>query len=157
MLTWDGETVPAGTTITPDACALPTNTVCDHFELTVDVPPEHWNTNTGGAEVGVMPEGDADFDLYVYDADTGEPVGDSANGGNTSERVFIDNASGTYRVEVTPYSVVDGTYTGGARVESRAEPAAGQIPTEPVSNLACADGKAGPFPAAGSTWPASCR
>ncbi|MEX2195877.1 MAG: choice-of-anchor B family protein [Thermoleophilaceae bacterium] len=145
---WDGESYPVGSTVARDACALPTDTVCDHFELNVDIDPAHWETNKGGVEVRIAWESEADdFDLTVYDEDFNE-VGSSLNPGTTSERVFINDASGTYFVEINPYQVTDSAYQGGAFVESRAivGPEGGDVPTEPVSGLDCVDGLAGPFP-----------
>jgi choice-of-anchor B domain-containing protein len=85
-----------------------------------------------------------DFDLYVYDAE-GNTVGSSANAGTTSERVFIDDASGDYQVRVVPWDVTDSGYAGGARLESRAQ-VGGDVPQEPLSNVNCDGGTAGPFP-----------
>lgn len=145
---WDGEHYAAGATMARDACALPSDTVCDHFELNVDIDPSHWEDNKGGVEVRIAWESEEDdFDLTVYDADFNE-VGSSLNVGTTSERVFINDASGTYHVEVNPYQVTDSGYQGGAFVESRriVGPQAGDVPTEPVSGLDCTRGLAGPFP-----------
>ena len=49
---------------------------------------------------------------------------------------------------VNPYTVTDSGYSGGVLLDSRAdvEPGAGDVPTEPVSDLPCTDGTAGPFP-----------
>ena len=68
---------------------MPSDTVCDHFKLNVDIDPSHWEDNKGGVDVRIAWESEEDdFDLTVYDADFNE-VGSSLNAGTTSERVFI--------------------------------------------------------------------
>jgi choice-of-anchor B domain-containing protein len=148
---WKGEVYALGQTKAPDACLLPGNTVCDHFELNVDIDPTHWDTATGGVEVKIIwPDESDDFDLFVYD-EAGNQVGSSANGGTSSERVFIKDASGTYRVEVAPWGVTDSGYDGGAYVETREDvgQTGGEVPAEPLSGQACENGAAGPFPCKG--------
>jgi hypothetical protein len=109
---WTGQTYPTGHTVAvPDACPPavdPVNALCDHFFLTVNVPPAYWDTHTGGADVLIeWTSPDDDFDLYVYD-NNGTQVGFSASGGTTSERAFIQNASsagGPYEVRVVPFLI----------------------------------------------------
>jgi hypothetical protein len=151
MTSWEGEFFATGHTKTGNLCAVPSDDVCDSFDLTVDVPASHWESNTGGVEVKIAWEDENDdFDLYVYD-DDGTLVGESANGGTSSERVFIEDASGTYRVAVAPWKVSDSAYDGGAHVESRADvgQTGGEVPAEPLSGVPCDDGRAGPFPCSG--------
>ena len=124
-VSWAGQPYPTGHVApVPQACpgaADPANLLCDHFYLTVDVPPSHWDTNTGGADVLIeWASADDDFDLYVYDS-SGTQVGFSAAGGTTSERAFIQNASSAgspYEVRVVPFLIAspgligyDGTAT----------------------------------------------
>ena len=128
-------------------CTVPGDDVCDHFELTVDVDPSHWEQNDGGVEVSISwASEEDDFDLYVYQG-PGNTVGSSATSGGTTERVFIEDASGTYQVRVVTWDVIDSDYMGGARLESRAQ--AEPVPEEPLSGVACTAGQAGPFPCDG--------
>jgi choice-of-anchor B domain-containing protein len=156
MTGWDGPTYAVGQTKDPLACNAPDpdNLLCDRFTLDVNIPESHWDDSTGGVEVKIGWEDEADdFDLYVYNA-AGEEVGSSAVGGTSSERVFITDANeadGPYEVVVTPWDVTDSPYRGGAWVESRPDSDGGAsdapIPTETVSNAPCTDGTAaGVFP-----------
>jgi choice-of-anchor B domain-containing protein len=152
MLSWQGQEYAEGLTSVPNdrtaevACAVPSDDICDHFELTVDLDEAHWEANNGGVEVSIIWESEEDdFDLYVFDG-VGNTVGSSATEGGTMERVFIEDAAGDYQVRVVPWDVVDSGYMGGARIESRAKVSQGEVPTEPLSNVPCTDGKAGPFP-----------
>src|ERR671915_415204 len=61
---------------------------------------------------------------YVCDA-AGNVVGSAANAGTSSERVFIEDATGEYKVRVVPWDVTDSGYAGGAWIESRADVAGG--------------------------------
>ena len=147
---WQGQQYTLGQTKSDALCAAPANEVCDHYELNVDIDPAHWETNTGGVEVMISwPDEADDFDLFVYDSE-GNLVDSAENGGTSSERVFIDDASGTYDVRVTPWGVTQSAYRGGGRVESRPNedgaPVGGELPTEPLSGVSCANGLAGPFP-----------
>ena len=148
---WNGKHYTSGMTSVPEsksaqiACAVPNDDLCDHFDLTADIDPSHWDSNRGGVEVVISwPSETDDFDLYVYDA-AGNTVGTSNNAGTSSERVFIENASGDYQVRVVPWDVTDSGYAGGARVESRAK-VGGEVPREPLSGVRCRNGTAGPFP-----------
>jgi choice-of-anchor B domain-containing protein len=145
---WDGEHYAAGATIARGACSLPTDTACDHYDLTVDVDPGHWDRYRGGVVISIAwPSAEDDFDLHVYDS-AGRNVASSTDVNTTSERVFVENASGTYSVRVNPYTVTDSGYQGEALLESRRRTSrdAGGVPTEPVSTLSCSRGMAGPFP-----------
>jgi hypothetical protein len=109
----------------PDVCPPatdPLNVRCDHFYLTVDVPPSYWDTNTGGADIQITwASSDDDYDLYVYD-NTGNLVGQSATGGTTSERFLLQNANSAqspYEVRVVPFLVAAATYDGSATFVSQ--------------------------------------
>jgi choice-of-anchor B domain-containing protein len=148
---WNGKHYASGASSVPESrsaqvvCSVPGDDLCDHFDLTADIDPSHWEANRGGVEVVISwPSETDDFDLYVYDA-AGNTVGASNNAGTSSERVFIENASGDYQVRVVPWDVTDSGYAGGARVESRAR-VGGEVPQEPLSGMRCRKGVAGPFP-----------
>jgi choice-of-anchor B domain-containing protein len=148
---WTGKEYASGASSVPESrsaeavCAVPGDELCDHFDLTADIDPSHWESNRGGVEIVISwPSETDDFDLYVYDG-AGNTVGASNNAGTSSERVFIENASGDYQVRVVPWDVTESGYAGGARVESRAK-VGGEVPQEPLSNVNCNDGLAGPFP-----------
>jgi hypothetical protein len=129
-VSWQGQLYPTGHSVAvPEACPPaidPANALCDHFYLTVNVPPSYWDTNTGGADIEIAwASADDDFDLYVYD-NTGTEVGRSAAGGTTSERVFVQNASSAgspYEVRVVPFLILSApgaTYSGSATFVSQA-------------------------------------
>ena len=104
----------------PPAAQDPLDLLCDHFTLTVDVAAGHWQNNTGGAEVAISwADSTNDFDLYVYDS-AGTQVASSASGGTTSERAFIQSASGTYEVRVLPWAVAASAYDGSAAFVTQA-------------------------------------
>jgi choice-of-anchor B domain-containing protein len=148
--TWTGKSFTAGAAPSRSICNL-SSELCDSFTLHADIPASHWETSTGGAEVVIAWEDpEDDFDLYVLDSED-KVVASSAVGGTDSERVMIEDASGTYKIVVNPYSVTDSGYSGGVLLESREDvaPGASDVPTEPVSNLDCTGGKAGPFPCSG--------
>ncbi|MGH2782105.1 MAG: choice-of-anchor B family protein [Thermoleophilaceae bacterium] len=148
---WNGKQYASGMTSLPEAntvkaaCTVPGDELCDHFDLNVDIDQSHWESSNGGVQVQIAWESESDdFDLYVFDA-AGNAVGSSASAGTSSERVFIDDASGEYQVRVVPWDVTDSGYAGGAWVESRAQ-VGGDVPQEPLSNTHCREGLAGPFP-----------
>jgi hypothetical protein len=107
-VSWTGQSYLTGHAIAdPTLCPPPDpgNTACDHFSLTVNVAPSYWDTHTGGADIEIhWTSTDDDFDLYVYDS-SGNEAGRSAAGGTTSERVFIQNAAGTYEVRIVPFLI----------------------------------------------------
>jgi choice-of-anchor B domain-containing protein len=146
---WEGKYYAAGSTIfAGTTCQLPSDDVCDRFTLNVNIDPTHWETHKGGVEITITwPSAEDDFDLHVFDS-SGNRIASSIAANTTSERVLIENASGTYSVRVNPFSVVDSAYSGDVRVHSRKRVPrdAGGVPTEPVSSLACSGGRAGPFP-----------
>lgn len=134
-VTWSGGPYVVPTPV-PDACPPatdPLNVRCDHFYLTVNVPPSYWETHTGGADMQITwGSADDDYDLYVYD-NTGVLVGQSANGGTTSERFLLQNANSAqspYEVRVVPFLVAAATYNGSATFVSQA----GSAPNPPRSS-----------------------
>ncbi|MBW3658214.1 MAG: choice-of-anchor B family protein [Actinobacteria bacterium] len=148
---WAGQHYPAGSTaFAGTTCRVPSDLVCDHFGLTVDVDPTHWETNTGGVEFTISwPDPANDFDLHVFDRDTGKNVGSSIeinpSTGVAEERVFVPNAAGDYDVRVNPYQVVDSAYEGQVVLESREGLDPRAVPTERLADVPCVDGFAGPF------------
>lgn len=149
-LSWQGQHYVVGSTaFSHTTCQVPGDTICDHFTLTVDVDPSHWETHRGGAEIVISwPSDEDDFDLHVFDS-SGNEVGHSIAVNTTSERVFVENASGTYDVWVNPFEVTDSAYQGSVLLHSRRrlpKDETGGVPTEPVFNVPCRGGQAGPFP-----------
>jgi Bacterial pre-peptidase C-terminal domain len=114
---WNGQTFAAAATPSPSACpasADSSNTLCDHFKLTVSVDASYWKTHTGGVSVSISWQGSSNnFDLYVYDSG-GSQVAASAQGSGTSEHVTVSKPSGAYEVRVVPQSVVNSGYNGSA-------------------------------------------
>ena len=81
----------------PDAATDPTDTVCDHFTLKVDVPKSYWASHHGGVEVRV-PES---FYGYAY-----TPAGILAAASEWTGEVHtmtIPEPSGTYEIRLAPY------------------------------------------------------
>jgi hypothetical protein len=129
-VSWTGQFYAVQATPVPDACAPvdPLNATCDHFSLTVDVPPSYWDTHTGGADIQInWQSSDNDFDLYIYD-NGGNLVGQSASSGTTSERFLVQNANSDqspYDVRVVPFLVVASDYSGSATFVSQTGAATG--------------------------------
>jgi hypothetical protein len=117
-LTWQGEHFPLGSFATSLVCA--TGLTCDYFQLQVS-PGRFYRTNPrGGVRIRLAWEDVGnDFDLLVFDADTGEEAGSSLQGGTSSEQVFLKGASGAYDVLVVPFLVLDSEYSGTARLARR--------------------------------------
>ncbi|HVK23894.1 MAG TPA: TIM-barrel domain-containing protein [Actinokineospora sp.] len=117
---WQSPVYASGTFGGPSSCPASdtTNAVCDHFDLTVDVPASHWDdTPEGGVPVSIRWERPTeDFDLYIYDA-SGKEVAQSA-GTADPEVALIPRASGLYHVLVVPYDVTNNSYTGSAYLPS---------------------------------------
>src|SRR5438445_13659782 len=78
--TWAGQFYVVGGTTLPEECPPPTpNEGCDHFSLTIDLPPTFWAANTGQVPIRIeWPSSDNDFDLYVYGPDGGGLAGSPA-------------------------------------------------------------------------------
>ena len=124
-VSWTGGPYVVPTAL-PDQCPPatdPLNVRCDHFYLTVNVPPSYWDTNHGGADIQITwSSADDDYDLYIYD-NAGNLVGQSASGGTTSERFLLQNANSVqspYEVRVVPFLVAASTYNGSATFVSQA-------------------------------------
>jgi choice-of-anchor B domain-containing protein len=150
-LHWQGEHYVAGSTIfAGTTCPPSTKEVCDRFDLTVAVDPQHWEQHRGGVEVRISwASAEDDFDLHVFDAE-GKRVASSIDANTTSERVFIDKASGTYSVRVNPFSVTDSDYEGEVQLHSRRRtPRDTSVPEQTVLDQPCAGGRAGGFPCKG--------
>jgi len=95
-----------------------TSTICDFYNLTVNLPSTFYSANPGFAVHVTLSWGTnlQDIDLYVYDA-KGDLVGYSANGATTSEDADLGQLpSGNYQIQVVPSSSVALTYTGAASV-----------------------------------------
>jgi hypothetical protein len=119
--TWTGGPL-AGSVALPDQCPPP-SPLCDHYYLTVNVPPSYWDTNHGGADIEITwASASDDYDLYAYDKD-GNLVGQSASGGTTSERFLLQNANSSqspYEIRVVPFLVITSiTYDGSATFVSQ--------------------------------------
>jgi len=73
-VSWTGGPYVVPTAL-PDECPPatdPLNVRCDHFYLTVNVPPSYWDMNHGGADIQITwSSADDDYDLYIYD--NGQP------------------------------------------------------------------------------------
>ena len=117
-LAWQGEHFPLGSFATSLVCA--TGLTCDLFELSVS-PGRFYRTNPrGGVRIRIAWEDVAnDFDLFVFDAETGEEAGSSLQGGTSSEQVFLKGATGSYDVLVVPFLVADSEYSGTVRLQRR--------------------------------------
>ncbi|MPY77300.1 MAG: choice-of-anchor B family protein [Actinophytocola sp.] len=148
-VSWEGHHYAIGSTAFADTvCPGSPNEVCDHFTLNVDVDPAHWENYRGGAEVSIGWQDPADdFDVHVFDAD-GNHVGHSISENSTEETVLISKPSGTYDVYVNPFNVSDSGYDGRAELHSR-RGAVSEVPDEPLYDVPCQGGAAGPFPCRG--------
>jgi choice-of-anchor B domain-containing protein len=135
---WNGKTFSAGQ-IGIDAA--------ERFTVNVGLPASHWKDHVGGAEFLIAwSNPKADFALKVVDA-TGKVVGSSDLNKGTSERVLVKGATGAYRAVVVPKDARGESYKGGVMLQSRAiADDRGGAPTEPLYDVPCANGKAGPFP-----------
>jgi choice-of-anchor B domain-containing protein len=147
-LHWQGEHYAAGSTVfAGTTCPASPQEVCDRFDLTVDVDPAYWEQYRGGVEIRISwPSAQDDFDLHVFDAE-GDHVGSSIAANTTSERVFVEDATGQYSVRVNPYSVTDSGYDGEVTLHSRKRtPRDAGIPEEAVFDERCTGGRAAGFP-----------
>lgn len=121
---WTGQSYLLANTIgpaCPDAALDPSNQLCDHLTLTVNIPASYWDTHTGGVQVTITwADAADDFDLHVQDKD-GNTVAESATENTNTETVLIseaNSAEGPYQISVNPYSVTNSGYNGTAQVQS---------------------------------------
>lgn len=138
---WTGQSYTLANTIgpaCPDAALDPTNSLCDHLTLTVNIPASYWSNHTGGVQVTVSwADATNDFDLHVQDKD-GNTVVESASENTNSETVLIANANsgaGPYQIMVNPYSVVDSGYDGTAQVQTSTTITPTPTPVPPAAGL----------------------
>lgn len=120
---WKGEHYQQGSFATAAGCESidAGDARCDHVRLNVDASQAFYRKNpAAGARIRIAwGSSDDDFDLYVYDADTGDEVGASFQPETSFEQVFIPAASGSYDVLVVPYFVTESDYAGTARLVRR--------------------------------------
>ena len=137
-VSWTGASYVAAETALPEQCppADPGNLVCDHFALTIDIPSNFWSLHSGGVSIQITwASSDNDFDLYVYNSG-GTLVGSSAQGGTTSEAVFLlFPVPGVYEVRVVPFLVVNSGYSGSATLTFTPGPPTPN-PTRPTGGIA---------------------
>jgi hypothetical protein len=126
---WQGQFYGRAQTIDPSLCPRqeldPFNTICDHFQLTVQDAGAvtviiSWPSPgcaTNPTNLAMLPCASADindFDLYVYDSG-GTLVASSANTGPTEDpATFTATAGATYEVRVIPFDVTLSDYEGTA-------------------------------------------
>jgi len=94
---------------------------CDNYTLTVDVPDASYE-DTHQVRIHISwPSPAEDYDLNVSD------VGSSGNSPGIPETVIAPAKDGTYTVQVVPYAVAGGTFTGTITLERKpvAEPGTG--------------------------------
>ena len=126
-VSWDGPTWTVGVNalihrgpepVCPPRAADPQSQVCDHFTLTVDIPPSYWEQNPGGVQLtATWPNPNNKLEILAYDAD-GKFLGYGLSGGRST--MIIPNASGVYDVVVEPTIVPrpPTSYVGSARIVS---------------------------------------
>jgi PKD repeat protein len=126
VLDWTGGgpyVVPAPTN-SVDTCAVPLQ--CDIFTLTADFPADYATTNCHDSihiQIGwVDPDGNADFDFFVYDAAGNLISGSSAAGSSNPEVFDIPAFSGTkiFTIRVKPFLPLGLNYTGSISLVSGA-------------------------------------
>lgn len=137
-VSWEGPTWTVGVNalihrgpepVCPPREADPQSQVCDHFRLTVDIPPSYWEENPGGIQLtATWPNPNNKLEILAYD-ESGRFLGYGLSGGRST--MVIPNASGVYDVIVEPTIVArpPTSYTGTARIVSlpphEAEPSLG--------------------------------
>lgn len=126
-VTWDGPTWTVGVNalihrgpepVCPPRAADPESQVCDHFTLTVDVPPSYWKKNPGGIQLTASwPNPNNKLEILAYD-ENGKFLGYGLSGGRST--MIIPAASGVYDVVVEPTIVPrpPTSYVGTARIVS---------------------------------------
>jgi hypothetical protein len=150
---WDGATWPAGAAavtqigsgvepLCPPKEADPVGAVCDHYALTVKVPPSYWKQHPGGVRVtATWPDPNNKLEIVAYD-EKGTLVGWGLSGGRST--LVITSASGTYDIVVVPSIVVRPTsYVGTAQIidlpPSAANPSLGGPSAYAATPVAVAD------------------
>ena len=88
---------------------------CDEYALTIDVPASYENTHQVRIHIS-WPSPAEDYDLNVSN------VGSSGNAPGIPETIIAAAKSGTYTVQVVPYAVAGGTFTGTITLEEKAAP-----------------------------------
>ncbi|MDQ1695603.1 MAG: hypothetical protein QOJ03_956 [Frankiaceae bacterium] len=81
----------------PPASQDPADALCDHYALSVDVPPSYWDTHHGGVQI-VVP---ADFFGYAYTP--ANTLAASSGWTGKAHVMTIPNASGRYEIRLAPY------------------------------------------------------
>ena len=151
---WQGRFYENGMTQTTAMCAGGEE-FCDHFELNVDVDPSHWTNNGAASRSRSSGPTRATTSTCSSTTRTERSSARRPNGGTSSRaRLHPRGASGTYRVEVTPWGVTDSGYQGGAYIDSRARvagPGGGEVPAEPLSDTPARTARPDRSPARAST------
>jgi hypothetical protein len=89
-----------------------TSLPCDQFALTVDVPASYEETHQVRIHIS-WPSPVEDYDLNVSN------VGSSGNNPGIPETVIAPARSGSYTVQVVPFAVHGGTFTGTITLEEK--------------------------------------
>src|SRR5947207_1786575 len=105
---WNGQSFTVGATQSPSACppaSDSSNSLCDHYNLTVQADASYWKTHKGSVTVSIRWTSKSNnFDLYAYSG--GNQVASSAQSTGTSEGFTIGNPTGTYEIRVVPKDVL---------------------------------------------------
>jgi hypothetical protein len=104
---------PTGT-VALDCATLP----CDEYALSVDVPAAYEDTHQVRIHISWSSPVE-DYDLNVSN------VGSSGNSPGVPETVIAPARSGSYTVQVVPYAVHGGNFTGTITLEEKPAPPAG--------------------------------
>jgi len=87
--------------------------LCDRYDLTVDVTPDYWKTHTGGVKLTIdWTDAGNDYDVYVYDS-KGAIAGSSASS-TKPEVITLSKPSGVYSVRIAPFLVTSDKTKGTA-------------------------------------------
>lgn len=90
--------------------------ICDHFDLTLDLPASFRQANPNLAIRFQLdtdsPSGADDLDLYIRDAQTGELLGASATASaDEASQILLTDLPDQIRVDVVPFAVAGATTT----------------------------------------------
>lgn len=139
IVRWDGREYPVPYaipdqvpgTLCQDAETDPSDSTCDHFLITVNIPEEFWETRYGGVRVRAeWVEMTNDFDMIIFcvegcygDQQPGDQVASSGNTGGTTnyEDTLILFASGTYEIRLIPFTIETPEDPAGDPVEGEPE------------------------------------